>query len=75
LVTAASSREARECVNHWSATLGHDCDKDCSWAAQPFHPEPAYFLYAINKMTGAMSLPDSAGGKSMCFVCLGNVPT
>lgn len=73
LVTAASSNEARREVQ-WQHDLGHRCDKDCSWSMSIFHPSPPYFLYAINMTTGQMTPADSSGGKSMCVVCLGNVP-
>lgn len=73
LVTATHSRQARDEVK-WNIDLGHKCDANCTWATMPYRPEPAYFLYAINKMTGDMSPGTSNGGKSMCFVCLGNIP-
>ena len=49
----------------------HDCHKEkCGWSAEVFRPQ-IYFLYAINKTTGAMSPFDVSDPKRMCFVCLG----
>jgi len=51
----------------------HNCHTEqCTWSIEPFRPEPPYFLYSINKTTGAMSPFDVSDPKRACFVCLGN---
>ena len=71
VVTALNERHAKEQVRD-QFREDHDCHKEkCSWSAALFRPEPPYFLYAINKATGAMSPFEVSDPKKMCFVCLG----
>lgn len=71
IVTAYDERMAKELVRD-QFREDHNCHTEkCSWSCKPFRPDPPYFLYAINKTTGAMSPFDVSDPKRMCFVCLG----
>lgn len=75
LVTATSSRQAIQHIKCETAEIcGHYDHKDCGFSAELFKPDPPYFLYAINKESGEMSFPTVSNERSMCIVCLGNVP-
>jgi hypothetical protein len=47
--------------------------KGDGWSISEFKPDSPYFLYAINRTTGAMTPANSMGAESMCITCLGNV--
>jgi len=76
LVAARNSRHAIDLIKSETREVcGNYQHKGCGWSASLFKPEPPYFLYAINKESGAMSLPTVSNERSMCIVCLGNSTT
>jgi len=69
VVTAFDKRMAKSAVK--DQFTDHNCHTEqCGWSIELFRPD-VYFLYAINKTTGAMSPFDVSDPKRMCFVCLG----
>lgn len=73
LVTAYDKKMAIDIIKSDTAEVCGDYrHQDCGWSAELFKPDPPYFLYAINKTTGQMSLPTVANERDMCIVCLGN---
>jgi len=70
IVTAFDKRHAKEQIRDQFRD-DHNCHTEkCGWSIELFRPD-VYFLYSINKATGAMTPFDVSDPKRMCFVCLG----